>query len=362
MTEQDALLGATGLALGGITGSFLGCLVYRMPRGLSLLKPARSFCPACHRTIPWFRNVPVFGWLFLRGHCPDCGAKISVRYPLLEALAAGLFCLAALTFPPANAVVLCLLCALLLASAFIDLEHLLIPDRLTFPGTALGLICSALVPGLHGVTSWTAALIAALLGAGVGAGLLYAVSYFGKLAFGRFNVDSPEPIDFQVRIAEDGGREFVFAGEAYPWEELFFRKRDRIRIQAQNLQLNQSACTAQEVVLRRDSLTVGDRVIPLTEVTDLAGSTRQAQFPREAMGLGDVKLMAVIGAFLGWPGAIFSIAAGSLLGTVVGVTALALRRTQNTQIPFGPYLASGAILWAFTGSRLVAWYWRNLLS
>ncbi|MBV8900005.1 MAG: prepilin peptidase [Verrucomicrobia bacterium] len=356
MSFSSALLTVMSLVCGAFIGSFLGCLVYRLPRGVSLVRPARSFCPGCQRTIPWYRNVPVFGWLFLRGRCPDCGAKISLRYPLIEGAAAMLFWLATVTFPPMQAVVFWLFFALLLAAAFIDVEHLIIPDRLTFPGTALGIVCSALVPALHGAGTWTAGVKAALFGAAAGYGTLYAISYFGKLAFGRFYVVSSEPIEFRFQTSVEGGREFVFAEEVYPWDELFFRKKDRIRIETLTLTINQSLTGAREAVLRRDSLTVDGRTIPLSEVTEFAGSTRKAQFPREAMGLGDVKLMAVIGAFLGWPGVVFSIAAASVLGTAIGASLLWLRRSRNTQIPFGPYLALGAIIWSLVGPQIAGWY------
>ena len=148
----------------------------------------------------------------------------------------------------------------------------------------------------------------------------------------------------------------MFGEEACPWDELFFRKSDRIRIEPVTLALNGLPAGARKVVLRRDSLTVDGRTIPLSEVTGLAGTTRKAQFPREAMGLGDVKLMAVIGAFLGWPGVIFSIAAASLLGTVIGAALMLLRRSRNTQIPFGPYLALGAIIWSLLGPQIASWY------
>lgn len=311
--------------------------------------------------IPWYRNVPVFGWFFLRGRCPDCGARISLRYPLIEVSTAVLFWLAAAAFPPAQAVVFWLFFALLLAAAFIDVEHLIIPDRLTFPGTALGIMCSAVMPALHGADTWVDGLKAASFGAAVGYGTLYAISHFGKLAFGRFNVVSPEPIEFQFRISGDGGREFVFGEEAYPWDELFFRKRDLIRIETLALAVNGRQTAARELVLRRDALAVDGHTIPLAEVTEFAGSTVKAQFPREAMGLGDVKLMAVIGAFLGWPGVVFSIAAASVLGTAIGASLLWLRRSGTTQIPFGPYLALGAVIWSFVGPQVASWYLQALL-
>ena len=168
MSLLSALLAVMSPVFGAFIGSFLGCVVYRLPRGLSLVQPARSFCPGCRRTIPWYRNVPVFGWLFLRGRCPDCGAKISLRYPLIEAATAVLFWLAATVFPPAQAVGFWLFFALLLAAAFIDVEHLIIPDRLTFPGTALGIVCSGLLPALHGADTSIAGVEAAVFGAAIG--------------------------------------------------------------------------------------------------------------------------------------------------------------------------------------------------
>jgi leader peptidase (prepilin peptidase) / N-methyltransferase len=227
---------------------------------------------------------------------------------------------------------------------------------------ALGIVCSALVPGLHGAGTWAAGAEAALFGAAVGYGTLYAISYFGKLAFGRFNVVSSEPIEFRFEASAGGGREFVFAEEVYPWDELFFRKTDRIRIETLTLAVNGCATDAREVVLRRDSLTIEGRTIPISEVADFAGSTKKAQFPREAMGLGDVKLMALIGAFLGWPGVVFSIAAASVLGTAIGASLLLLCRSRNTQIPFGPYLALGAIIWSLIGAQIAGWYLQMVLS
>ncbi len=80
--------------LGACIGSFLNVVVYRLPRGESLIHPG-SRCPACGHPIRWYHNIPVFGWLMLRGRCYDCGAKISARYPLVEAAVAALFALLA---------------------------------------------------------------------------------------------------------------------------------------------------------------------------------------------------------------------------------------------------------------------------
>ncbi len=89
----------------------------------------------------------------------------------------------------------------------------------------------------------------------------------------------------------------------------------------------------------------------------MVGRTAHAEFPREAMGLGDVKLIAAIGAFTGWTGALFTIPAASLVGAIYGVgTILIGRRDSSSKIPFGPYLAIGAIFWIFWGKDFLTWY------
>ncbi|HEY0793395.1 MAG TPA: prepilin peptidase [Chthoniobacterales bacterium] len=357
MFSTAMLVAGASLALGAAVGSFLGCLVYRWPRDLSLLRPPRSFCPACQQTLPWHRNVPILSWLLLRGRCRDCRAQISIHYLLLELLTALLFLLLALDYPLAEAVPLGVFFAVLLAATFIDVEHLIIPDRLTVPAVAAGLIASTVVPALHGAEAWSAGLWASLVGAAVGYGLLYLVSYLGKLAFGRWNLRSAEPIDFEACRTPQEGWRFRFDGESYAWKELFYRRTDRIRIQALGLVVDGRAWPGTtELILTRDAVGLPERMIPLGELEALSGTTQAAVFPREALGLGDVKLMAVIGAFLGWPGVCFSLGAGSLIGTVVGLTILVVRRTRDTQIPFGPYLSAGAVLWTLAGPRLLQWY------
>jgi leader peptidase (prepilin peptidase)/N-methyltransferase len=86
------LLAVFAAVLGAVTGSFLNACIHRMPRGVSLLNPRRSFCPSCEKTIPWYENLPVASWIVLRGKCSGCGASISPRYPFVELLTAGLFC------------------------------------------------------------------------------------------------------------------------------------------------------------------------------------------------------------------------------------------------------------------------------
>ncbi|MBN1393666.1 MAG: prepilin peptidase [Pirellulales bacterium] len=167
--------------VGGAVGSFLNVVVYRLPLGLSLIEPP-SHCPTCKRPIRWRDNVPVFGWIFLRGRCRDCGERISVRYPLVEALTAAMFAaLAAVEHfsqganLPLRAIAvsdnvavggvgglqlygtylfhLLLLCTLLCA-ALIEYDGRRPPPRLFVPAFAAGLLAPLLWPLLRPVAAW----------------------------------------------------------------------------------------------------------------------------------------------------------------------------------------------------------------
>jgi len=148
--------------LGACLGSFSNVLIYRLPRNLQVAR-GRSRCPACGVTVPWHDNVPVFGWLLLRGRCRSCAAPIPVRYPLVE-LGGALCALAGImrfgwTVEGLSASVLLLL---LLDIAVIDWEHMIIPHTLTVGGAAVGLVLS-----LFGAPGLPMALVGAAVGAGV---------------------------------------------------------------------------------------------------------------------------------------------------------------------------------------------------
>lgn len=169
MTAPDWLHGAAGLPdglilawlafAGLLLGSFLNVVIHRLPRGASLLGP-RSQCPSCGSFVRARDNVPVLGWLMLRGRCRDCGEGISARYPLVEIL--GAVCVTTAVWLSADAAEAALRAALLLALVavfFIDLDHRLILDVMTLPGVAIGLAVAPLVG-----TSRTDALIGAAAG------------------------------------------------------------------------------------------------------------------------------------------------------------------------------------------------------
>ena len=154
-------------AIGAVVGSFLNVVIYRVPRELSVVRP-RSACPACGAGIRWYDNVPLVSWLLLGARCRHCRARISLRYPLVEAFSAGLAVLALHRFgltPLGLEVVV--FSWVSLALALIDLEHQILPDVMTYPSILFGLAMSWL-------GGWTT-LSDALLGAAVGAALPTAV-------------------------------------------------------------------------------------------------------------------------------------------------------------------------------------------
>ncbi|MDP6838557.1 MAG: prepilin peptidase [Planctomycetota bacterium] len=197
----EALAAICGL-FGLVIGSFLNAAIYRLPRPeLTLSKPRRSACPACDRSLTWRENVPLLSWLLQLGRCRGCGWRIPLRYPLVEALTAGLFIFAAQSTPPADLALLAvrlLALAGLIVATFVDLDFFEIPDEVSLGGMALGpLVCLA-VPALH-AESWIAinmtpvgesvgplaALTAGLAGLVVGGGGLYLMGRAGSAAFGQ---------------------------------------------------------------------------------------------------------------------------------------------------------------------------------
>lgn len=303
---MDPALALAIFALGLAFGSFLNVCIYRMPRGLSVIHPG-SACPSCKTHIRFYDNIPVLSWLILRGHCRHCRARISPRYLVVELLTGLLFLFCYAHFGlTLSTLKCCTLAFLLLGLIFTDAETQLLPDKLTLPGLALGVLFSVAVPVNDLVSqllpgfispssqlSWRLlSLLDALSGAAVGASFIYG------------------------------------AGAIY---------------------------------LRARGV--------------------------EGMGFGDVKLMAMVGAFLGIRLTIFTIFAASLAGSLFGLWTLAsvwnkrMRRRmlrnreparearqhawesavialRHLPIPFGVFLGGTAMVAFFYGNRFLRWYWR----
>jgi len=270
-------------ALGLAVGSFLNVVIHRLPRGESIVRP-RSHCPSCHAPIAARHNVPLLSYLWLRGRCCDCAARISPRYPAIE-LSTGL-AFAALFATHGVSPVTPLwwaFAAALIAAAVVDFDCGLIPDEISLGGLALGLAALPAARGLDGHPYWIA-LAQGALGAALGAGSLWAVGFT------------------HARLSVALGRSFPHwpgEGEAPP---------------------------------RPGSLDYW------------------MWFP--GLGFGDVKLLGMVGAFLGPVGALQTILLASLLGLPLGLWLA--RRSGGIAAPFGfgPAIAAAALVVAVLAPRL----------
>src|SRR5690349_5239389 len=177
----------TFFIFGCLVGSFLNVCIYRMPRGESVVRPP-SHCPHCKYSIPFYLNIPLVTWVYLRGKCANCGAPIAIRYFLVELLTAITFLGCWLAFGHQSAALALIysvfLSGLIVATAT-DFEHIIIPDEITIGGMVAGFVFSIFVPSLHGEPSFKESMRSSLLGMGIGAGSIYALLRGGKLVFGR---------------------------------------------------------------------------------------------------------------------------------------------------------------------------------
>ena len=339
-------------SFGCIVGSFLNVCIYRMPLDLSVVTPP-SHCPHCKYAIPFYLNVPLLTWLSLRGKCKNCGAPISPRYFVVELLTGLAFLGCWLAFGHASpwiAAVYCLFLAGLIVATFIDLEHFIIPDEITIGGAVVGFVISFFLPSLHGTHSLGEGMERSLIGIATGAGIVYAVLRLGKLLFGRQKIKLP------------GATKIVFTETALclpdqqiPYEEIFYRKTDAIVLKARTVELIDRSYRDVTLRLTPELLRLGDEKISPETQPHLDVVCSEIILPREAMGLGDVKFMAAIGAFIGWQGAVFSLMASSLIGSAAGILLiLARKREWSSRMPYGPYIALAAVIWIFVGKQLLA--------
>lgn len=253
-------------ALGLCVGSFLNVCIYRMPYELSVIKPS-SRCGKCKTPIAWYDNLPVISYLLLKGTCRHCGESFSPRYMLVELLTGVCFVLAFMRFyqntsPAVTVFFAFVLTAFLIAIAFIDIDHFIIPDEFSISGIFIGLVFSFLNPDFLGYET------------------------------------ALESVGFSLLSAVAAGAMLWLVGEA------------------------------------------GTRV-----------------FKKEALGMGDVKLLAMLGAFMGLRLALLALFFSALSGTVISVLMMLLGKLKTGQhIPYGPYLSVGGFVAFLWGRQILDWY------
>ena len=374
----NTLMHLLAFYMGAGIGSFLNVVIYRLPLGISVNNPRRSFCPSCKYQIPMWQNIPLLSWLLLRGKCAKCGGGISIRYFLVELLTGVMFYLVFLKISGEYAAggnpwpmmkiwgphVLCLwvFMSLLISGTFIDIDHFILPHTITIGGAVVGVLASWWVPALMEQTTHTRGLLFSLGSAALGLGGLWLVVELGKLAFGRKKFVFAKEESWEVTQPNDSEPPVVTFGEhKYDWADLFMRATDRMVVSCSSLQVNDRSFGAVTTELWMEKLKVRDGTkleeFSLEGVTTLKAKITQVVIPREAMGFGDVLFLMMIGAFTGWQAVLFTILAASVLGTVFAVIhRLTGKAEWGAKIPFGPYLAMGAALWVFYGPQFVTWY------
>ena len=237
--------------------------------------------------------------------------------------------------------------ALLIVATFIDLEHLMIPDEITIGGIALGTGASFFLPVLMGTISRSMAFLISCTSAAVGYFLLWGILELGKIAFGRKHLHWDQLHFFELLKKEEEPL-IHFEEEFIPLAEILTRSSDRILATATWLEIAGEEHPPQSLEITQQGITIADRSWSLEEAMPLRAELTQMTIPREAMGFGDVKFLACIGAFLGAKGMIFALFAGSIIGAIAGCLMLLVTRGRLGRcIPFGPYLALGALIWLF---------------
>lgn len=372
--------------LGLCIGSFLNVCICRLPRHESLLHPP-SHCPQCGHAIRAWENVPVISYLFLRGRCSGCTQPISLRYPLVELATGVLFVLLwhrlwQTGAAPVAALPVLVLAAMLLVVALTDIEHGMIPNMVTLPGAAAGLALALLLPAVRTPLLWGsvqdsvwdallldtisvpdrfAAFVLALVGALLGGGLLLLIRELGRVLWGRARMTGENAHTLTVSTAGL----IIDDDDPRPFDALLPRRSDCVIVELAeapaNTTLAETFATGDRVRITRTGVKAPDGVVSFDKLGDVTLRSRRWWQPREVLGLGDIKLAALLGAFLGITGVFFSLMVSALIGTVFGVLALAgTRGRTGAAVPFGPFLAGGGMVWLFAGPEILHWYSRLL--
>ncbi|MBP3500017.1 MAG: prepilin peptidase [Akkermansia sp.] len=342
---------------GACVGSFLNVVIYRMPRGMSVNEPRRSFCPQCKAPIPWYLNLPVISYLILRGRTACCGRHYTARYCVVELVCALLFAAIAWYFCTDDIITQVLLCvwmAAMLACFCIDWEQMVVLPPLTLIAAGAGVGVSLLSPWFCGEgTEPLQGLMGSLSGAFGGFLLFRLVALAGKFFFGRKQQAYDAPQEWVLRQAADGEDvELLIGNERLLWSDLFMESSNRFTLQAGTESSHETG--AGELLFTVDSLTLPDgTTLSLEEHDELRGTCRGYSSRKEAMGSGDAWLALAIGALCGWQGVVFALVGGSFIGIGAAIVA---RIGRGTPMPFGPALIAAACIWLFWGTELVAAY------
>ena len=342
---------------GACVGSFLNVVIYRMPRGLSVNEPRRSFCPQCKAPIPWYLNLPVLSYLMLRGRTACCGRRYTVRYCVVELVCALLFACIAWNFCADDILTQLLLCvwvAVMLACLCIDWEQMIVLPSLALIGTAAGLGVSLLSPWFSGEGEGVLDGLQSSAAGAIGGFLLFRlVAIAGKFFFGRKEQVYESAQEWLLRQAADGEDvELLIGAERLLWSDLFMENSNCFTLSAATLAGHEAE--AGELVFTVDALVLPDGTkVSLEEHDELRGSCRGYAARKEAMGSGDAWLALAIGALCGWQGVVFALVCGSFIGIAA---ALVARIGRGTPMPFGPALITAAFIWLFYGTELVSAY------
>ncbi|MGD1979905.1 MAG: A24 family peptidase, partial [Akkermansiaceae bacterium] len=257
---------------------------------------------------------------------------------------------------------------ILVVITFIDAEHQLIPIWWTSIGSLIALLTALIPPELldlsgelfsgKEVSGWTG-MIASAKGWVAGFVGLAIVVILGKLAFGRFKLEFDEPEDWKLQegYEESSQLHFVIGEQAFSWDDLFYRDSDVLIIEGQGFRINGKGKGGKQMEIRREEFRIGESRFKIEDIKSLEGKATKATVPREAMGMGDPHLLGMIGAFLGWPAVIYVVFSGSLYALVA---ALVARVGFGRPLPFGPFLALGALSWIFGGWTLWNWYFDGI--
>lgn len=386
MTELNlpfAFYVIAALLLGLLIGSFLNVVIHRIPIGESIIFPG-SHCPACQAALRAYDNIPVLSFLLLRGRCRNCKERISWHYPFVELLTAVIFTAIILkTGPTWEALLEMMFASVMIALVFIDAIHHLLPNVITYPAIIFALSAAAvragwgeqqggaleisiILPALIPIfTPWKAALLGGLLIAMAVPGFwlldrLDLILYNKYFEWQETNEEDSggatnpiEPVDEADTAAERRYRRAILASlilgllVAVIWAGLCLTVSTK----------NSAAFDQTYSGLWRAFAGALIGSVPIWWLRAIYFYIRGV----EGMGLGDVKLMAIIGAFLGWQGAFGVMLIGSIVGTVFGVFLMwRSKGGLKTALPFGVCLGAAALIVMLLATPFFRWHIESL--